>query len=224
MSVIAMSLLAATGKQPAKNCNTPWEKESDIVMAASRGDSAAFRTLCDSHTRRIQQTLLRITRNREDAEDALQDALLRAFTHLRDFDCRSSFSTWLTRIAINSALMILRKKRSSLEVSMDDFGDSEATRVTWQVPDLAPDPEKQYIQKERQHALRRAIHKLRPRIREIVEMHHLGELSMKEAAQTMGVSVVAAKARLFHAKVALRKTLRPKTFAPFVRRTEFSRL
>ena len=103
--------------------------ENTVIAAAKRGQTAAFDELWQSHTKRILRTTYRITRNREDAEDALQDSFLRAFLHIKDFDGRSSFSTWLTRIAINSALMILRKKRSALELSIDDPGnhDSESS-------------------------------------------------------------------------------------------------
>ena len=85
--------------------------EKRLVAAAKYGESVAFDVLCERLTPRILRSLLRITKNREDAEDALQDSLLSAFIHIAEFDGRSAFSTWLTRIAINSALMILRKKR-----------------------------------------------------------------------------------------------------------------
>src|ERR1700752_3121545 len=103
--------------------------EKTLLAAAKRGQSAAFDALCQPYSRKLYQTTFRITRNREDAEDALQDAFLSAFVHLKNFDERSTFATWLTRIAINSALMILRKRRSSLEtavVSGDDSGSEDA--------------------------------------------------------------------------------------------------
>src|SRR6267143_3303588 len=87
--------------------------EKSLVQAAKAGQSTAFAALCERYTQQLLRAAHRITRNREDSEDAVQEALLRAFVHVRDFDGRSSFATWLTRITINSALMILRKKLSS---------------------------------------------------------------------------------------------------------------
>jgi RNA polymerase sigma-70 factor (ECF subfamily) len=99
-------------------------EESSLVAAAKFGQKEAFNVLCERLAPKILRSLYRITKNREDAEDALQDAFLRAFVHIVEFDGRSKFSTWLTRIAINSALMILRKKRTSLEVEAHSVGNS----------------------------------------------------------------------------------------------------
>jgi len=185
--------------------------EKRLVAAAKYGESVAFDVLCERLTPRILRSLLRITKNREDAEDALQDSLLSAFVHISEFDGRSAFSTWLTRIAINSALMILRKKRTSHEISLDSSADSEAKPVSWDMPDHAPNPEKRYGQKEQENILHMAISALRPTVRKVIELQQLKEHSMKETAQMIGISVPAAKARLFHAKVALRKAPRLKS-------------
>jgi RNA polymerase sigma-70 factor (ECF subfamily) len=196
--------------------------EKRLVAAAKRGQNVAFDVLCQRFTPRILRSVQRITKNREDAEDALQDSLLSAFTHVREFDGRSSFSTWLTRIAINSALMILRKKRTSHEISMDGSDGTDSNSPSWEMPDRAPNPEKRYAQNERENILRGAISTLRPTIRKVVELQQLQEHSMKETAAIIGISVPAAKARLFHAKVALRKVPRLK----FIRaaRTKYSHL
>lgn len=185
--------------------------EKRLVAAAKYGESVAFDVLCERLTPRILRSLLRITKNREDAEDALQDSLLSAFVHISEFDGRSAFSTWLTRIAINSALMILRKKRTSREISLDISADSGAKPMSWEMPDHAPNPEKRYAQNERENILHMAINALRPTVRKVVELQQLQEHSMKETAQIIGISVPAAKARLFHAKVALRKAPRIKS-------------
>ncbi len=153
---------------------------------------------------------MRITKNREDAEDALQESLLSAYVHLKEFDERASFSTWLTRIAINSALMILRKKRQSRELSMDGTVDGDVNPLQWEIADMAPNPEKVYVQSERAVILQRAISELRPSIRSVIEIHQLQEQSMKETAGRIGISVGATKARLFQAKMALRKKYRMK--------------
>jgi len=179
--------------------------ERHLVEAAKGGQSGAFAALCERYMQQLQRAAHRITRSREDAEDAVQDALLRAFVHLQEFDGRSAFGTWLTRIAINSALMILRKKRNALVVAMggaDDF----ATGPVFQIPDAAPNPEKRYAQKEQKTLVQKAIQNLRPALRQVVKIQQAREGSMKEAAREMGISVAAAKARLFHAKAALRRS------------------
>jgi RNA polymerase sigma factor (sigma-70 family) len=185
--------------------------EKRLVKAAKYGQSVAFDVLCERLTPRIFRSLLRITKSREDAEDALQDAFLSAFVHIAEFDGRSAFSTWLTRIAINSALMVLRKKRTSREISLDASADSETIPASWEMPDHAPNPEKRYAQHERENILRGAISTLRPAVRKVIELQQLQELSMKETAAMIGISVPAAKARLFHGKVALRKASRIKS-------------
>src|SRR5271169_2836908 len=156
--------------------------EKRLVAAAKYGESLAFDVLCERLTPRILRSLLRITKNREDAEDALQDSLLSAFIHIAEFDGRSAFSTWLTRIAINSALMILRKKRTSHEISMDGSLDSDMKAAPWEMPDLAPNPEKRHAQNERENILRGAVRNLRPAIRKVIELQQLQEHSMKETA------------------------------------------
>ena len=183
--------------------------EQVLLAAAKQGQTEAFGALCEPLARKLVQSAQRITRNREDAEDALQDAFMSAFIHIKNFDGRSSFSTWLTRIAINSALMTLRKKRSSREIPIGS-GELGANGVGWDVPDPSANPEKLYAQREKQRILREAICELRPTIRQAVEIQ-LRELSMKETAGMIGVSVAAAKGRLFHGRRALRKAFRLRT-------------
>src|ERR1700757_1198838 len=153
--------------------------EQGLVAAAKRGQSVAFEALCRPYAKKLEQTTFRITRNREDSEDAVQDALLNAFVHLKDFDGRSSFATWLTRIAINSALMILRKKRGSLEVAIEGSDDSGKDRLHYQIPDHTPNPERRYAQREEETILNRAVERLRPALREAVRIQRLQECSMQ---------------------------------------------
>jgi RNA polymerase sigma factor (sigma-70 family) len=176
--------------------------ETRLVAAAKQGRAAAFDELCKPYAKTLLPRVHRITRNREDAEDALQDSLLRAFVHIRDFDGRSSFSTWLTRIAINSALMILRKRRNSLEISSTE----EDTKAFWDVPDRLPNPEMRCAQREREETLRCAVEKLRPSIRTVLQLRDIHERSIKETASVLDISEGAAKARLFQARAALRKS------------------
>jgi len=182
-------------------------REKRLVVAAQRGSREAFAELCQPWAKVILQKVQRITRSREDAEDALQDSLLRAFVHIKDFDGRSKFSTWLTRIAINSALMLLRKRHHSAEFSLSD------KESVWEASDQLPSPEILYAQRERESILLAAIKNLRPRIRQVLE-RRLQEESLTETAQILDISVGAAKARLFHARAALRNSARLRAIAP----------
>jgi len=188
--------------------------ENDLVCAAKNGQTEALEILFGRCSQKVLQATRRITKNREDAEDALQDSFLRAFMHIKDFDGRSSFTTWLTRIAINSALMLLRKRRCAREISMDAQLHPDSPKSYWDLEAPAPNPEKRLVQRERETILREAVRGLRPAIRLMVEIQHLQELSLKEAAEKIGISVSAAKGRLFHAKAALRKSRRLRALGP----------
>jgi RNA polymerase sigma factor (sigma-70 family) len=177
--------------------------EASLVAAAKSGENEALDALCQAHAPRLFRAVQRITRNREDAEDAVQDSFLNALRHIKSFDGWSTFSTWLTRIGINSALMILRKKRNSREISV--YGSTE-DEPTWEVPDSAPNPERRYAERERDRFLRSALQLLSPRIRRALELHTLQDNSVGETALQLGISVSAAKARVFRAKAVLRKS------------------
>ena len=120
--------------------------EAGLLVVAKRGETAAFDLLYRTYAERILRKVHGITRNHEEAEDAVQEAFLNAFRHIQTFDGRSAFSTWLTRIGINSALMMLRKKRNSHEVAPAQDSESGSTR---EAMDSAPDPEQQYAEQER---------------------------------------------------------------------------
>ncbi|HEX8881196.1 MAG TPA: sigma-70 family RNA polymerase sigma factor [Candidatus Acidoferrum sp.] len=175
------------------------------VLAAKNEHSTAFATLSDQYREQLFRAAHRITRTREDAEDAVQDSLLRAFVHLGDFEARSNFGTWLTRITINSALMILRKKRTAHEIAIDGGNDFGLDGAAYEIAEDAPNPETRYAQTEEQRILRTAIQRLRPNLRVVVEIHLQG-CTMPETAEALGISLSAAKARLFHAKEALRRS------------------
>jgi RNA polymerase sigma factor (sigma-70 family) len=167
-----------------------------------------FDELAAPHAKRIFRAAYRITRNRQDAEDAVQDALLQAFVHLEHFDGRSTFATWLTRIAINSSLMILRKRRHARAVSLEETADFDPSKVVQRIRDEAPDAEQQYLKKELKTSLQDAVRTLRPSLRKVVELGQLEDRSMKETADLLGVSLSAAKGRLFHARHLLRRSQR----------------
>jgi RNA polymerase sigma factor (sigma-70 family) len=185
--------------------------ERTLVAAAKCGQGAAFDVLFNRYRQMMLRAALRITQKHEDAEDAVQDSFLSAFLHLKDFDGRSSLSTWLTRIAINSSLMILRKKRTSRETPMEFSNETGDTVKVWEPVDPALNPEKQFAAGQRGKMVREAVRRLRPAIRKAIELRQLEELSLKQTANNMGISLAAAKARIFHARRALRKSavLRP---------------
>jgi RNA polymerase sigma-70 factor, ECF subfamily len=179
---------------------------AELLEAARSGEAGAFEMLCAPTKARIYQTLFRITKNHEDAEDALQESFLSAYMNLHRFDGRSSFSTWLTRIGINAALMTLRKKRTHRELPIDGPGETGERAAYFEAPDHAPNPEERFARQEREVLVREAVQSLRPTIRKALELGQMQERSMRETAQMLGISVAAAKARLFHARAALRKS------------------
>ena len=179
--------------------------EKQLIAAAKSGRRAPFGELCERHMKQVFGVTRRIMPTREDAEDAVQDCFLSAFVHLKDFDGRSRFATWLTRIAINAALMKLRKKRGLQEVSMDEPNPSSEPVAQREFRCDAPDPEESCSARERRRILKSAISDLRPRARRVVELHQLQEHSLRETAQILGISTAAVKARMFHARVALHR-------------------
>jgi RNA polymerase sigma factor (sigma-70 family) len=185
--------------------------DSQLLSAAKKGDRTAFGQLFERHAKKIFHSTLRITRNREDAEDALQDCFLSGLLHLNDFDGRSQLSTWLTRIAINAALMKLRRNRYSKEVSMEFVDEEGQERPRFQFIDAALNPEDSFVEQERVNALHNALAGLRPRVRAAIEICQLQECSVRETARKLGISTAAAKGRLFHARAALRKACVQKT-------------
>src|ERR1700716_2755221 len=181
-----------------------WSEEQ-LIAAAKSGRRAPLGELCERHMKQVSCVTRRIMRNREDAEDAAQQCFLNAFVHLKDFDGRSQFATWLTRIAINAALMKLRKNRGAREVPMDEPNPSFESVAQREFRDDAPDPEESCSLRERRRIVKSAISALRPRARNVVELFHLQEHSIRETAQILGISTGAAKARMFHAKIALHR-------------------
>ncbi len=177
-----------------------------LVEATKAGESVAFVELWRRHSAKVFKTVFRVTRNREDAEDALQDAFLKAFVHLKGFDGRSKFSTWLTRIAINSALMILRRKRAYPETSVEMGTPGEPHQIR-EFEDHSIDIEAHCVRSERALHLRRAIQRLRPALREVVEIQQRHDVSVKEVAEMTGLSLAATKFRIMRAMAALRRKL-----------------
>ena len=181
-------------------------EEYVFLAAAKRGDSAAFEILCKQSAGTVFHIVRRIMRNNEDAEDVVQESFQQAFIHLKNFKGDSRFSTWLSRIAINAALMKLRKKRL-WDVSLDESTETEQPSSRLDVEDQGLNPEQLYAQEERQRILSEAMNELTPGMRKAIELRELDERSTEETARIMGISVSAVKARVFHGRKRLRKRL-----------------
>jgi RNA polymerase sigma-70 factor (ECF subfamily) len=194
--------------KPAVASSCACAVEQQLVAAAKSGNELAFESLFKRHQRRIFELALRYTRVREDAEDVVQETFQKAFVHFHNFEEKSSFSTWATRIAINQALMLLRARRTLREAPIDASSSDEGT-APLEIADASLDPEASYSQKEEARILSAAIGRLRPGMRTAIQLKELGELSNREIAGRMGVSVGTVKARVFHARRKLGETLRP---------------
>lgn len=180
--------------------------DAALVRAAKAGQHSAFHQLWNRHSRKTLNSIYRITRNWHDAEDALQDTFLRAFVHLKSFDGRSAFSSWLHRIAINTALMLLRKRHRHLEFSIDGAGTIDSS-PHWELADSRMDIGLHYEEWERQQYLMKAVCLLGTSCRCAIELRYLNDQSVEDVAMKMGTSVGAVKSRLFRARAALRKSL-----------------
>jgi RNA polymerase sigma factor (sigma-70 family) len=198
------TFFSAQGEAAAVSDLRAWSEEH-LIAAAKTGRRAPFGELYERHMKRVSCVTRRIIRNRQDAEDAAQECFLNAFVHLKDFDGRSQFATWLTRIAINAALMKLRKNRGAREVPIDEPNPSFESVTQREFRDDAPDPEESCSLRERKRIVKSAISGLRPRARRVVELHQLQQYSVRETAQILGISTTAVKARMFHARVTLHR-------------------
>jgi RNA polymerase sigma-70 factor, ECF subfamily len=176
-----------------------------LVAAAKLGDRSAFVELWERHSSRAFTMAYRITKNRADTEDVIQDAWMNAYVHLQTFDGRAAFSTWITRIAINSALMTLRRRRAHPETSME-VTDGEMC-PHWEIADQTKDVEQHYLMHEDVERLKRAICRLKPHLRMVVEFHQSDDRSVKQVAELAGISIAATKSRLLRARRILRRTL-----------------
>src|SRR6202040_925202 len=197
---------SGTGAAPAKR-RTDASEESAFLAAAKRGDSAAFEFLCKHSAKMVFRVARRMMRNNEDAEDVLQESFQQAFIHLNSFNGDSRFSTWLSRIAINAALMKMRKKQHLWDVSLDDSAETEELSSRLDVEDQGLNPEQLYAQMEWQRMLSEAMNELTPGMRKAIELSELDERSGEETARIMGISVSAVKARVFHGRRKLREIL-----------------
>ena len=179
----------------------------ELVHACKKGDVTAFEQLVKRYGRRLLRISQTVTRNREDSEDAVQEALLKAFQNLAEFREDSQFSTWLIRITVNQSLMKLRKQRTHKEVSMDEDFQADGDVLPLNVPDRAPNPEQLCWASELRDILVRTVEELRPILRTVFVLRDVEGLSIEQTAQVLNLSQAAVKARLWRVRIHLRERL-----------------
>ena len=181
--------------------------ESSLVARARTGDTEAFSELVRHYERRVYRLAKNITRHDEDAEDVLQEAFLKAFEHLDRFQGNSAFYTWLVRIAVNEALMKLRKRKADRTVPLDEPIDLGEDVMQREIAVWEDNPEQRYSREEMQKILDDAVDTLKPDFRTVFVLRDIEELSTEETAETLGISISAVKSRLLRARLALREKL-----------------
>jgi RNA polymerase sigma-70 factor, ECF subfamily len=183
------------------------DDEAAIVAQARLGDAKAFSELLRRYEGKIFRLALHITQNREDAEDFLQEAFLKAYEHLDQFQGQSKFYTWIVRIAVNQALMKLRKRKSDRSVSLDETIDTGEDTVAREIAAWDENPEQQYSREEINEILSSAIDGLAPIYRAVFVLRDVDELSTEETAEALDLSIPAVKSRLLRARLQLRDKL-----------------
>ena len=178
--------------------------DDQLLMTAQSGDHQAFIELCRRHSPMVKRRIFSIVRNQDDAEDALQDTLLRAYRHLDTFRRNCKFSTWLTSIGTNTALMILRKRKTRKEGHTEVLNDESGAWETTEYVDRSLDPERQHSRHQVILVVRREVEKLRPTLRSIIKQHYGAECSLEESAKALDITVSTAKSRLTRGRKTLR--------------------
>jgi RNA polymerase sigma-70 factor, ECF subfamily len=181
--------------------------ELALVQAAKKGDLEAFSDLVKRYDRNVFRIAQHITHNEEDAQDVVQEAFLKAYTNLAQFQGNSKFYTWLVRIAVNEALMKLRRRRSDKTVSIDEDVETEEGSMPREVADWSPNPEQLYGQSELGDILKKTIQGLPPGFRTVFVLRDVEGLSTEETAEMLGLSIPAVKSRLLRARLQLRERL-----------------
>jgi len=182
-------------------------EEREFVAAAKNGDSVAFEILCTRSAKMAFNIARRIMLTREDAEDIVQESFQLAFIHLKKFKGDSRFSTWLSRIVTNAALMHLRRSKVRRELPLEELSEYQPHFSPFDVEDQGLNPEQLYVQKEQHRMLAKAVKELNPRLRKVSELRQLDERATQEAARMMGVPIGTLKARLFRGRRKLRQLL-----------------
>jgi len=196
-----------TGLSRVSSIAAPPFDEAALVAKAKAGDASAFSELVTHYDRRVFRMAKQITQNDEDAEDVLQETFLKAYSHLDDFQGNSKFYTWLVRIAVNEALMKLRKRRSDKTVPLDDPIDTGEDVVAREIAVWEDDPEQLYGREELADILNQAVQGLKPAYRTVFILRDIEEMSIEETAEALGLSISAVKSRLLRARLQLREKL-----------------
>jgi len=181
--------------------------ESVLVAQAKEGDTRAFGELVRRYEGKIFRLAQHVTQNREDAEDVLQETFMKAYEHLDQFKGDSKFYTWVVRIAVNQALMKLRRRKTDKSVSLDEQIDTGEDTVVREIAAWGEDPEEQFSREELGEILDTAIQSLEPPYRSVFVLRDIEELSTEETAEALGLSVPAVKSRLLRARLQLRERL-----------------
>jgi RNA polymerase sigma-70 factor (ECF subfamily) len=181
--------------------------ESQLVAQAREGDRSAFNELVRRYEGKIFRLAQHVTQNREDAEDVLQETFLKAYEHLDQFKGDSKFYTWIVRIAVNQALMKLRRRKTDKSVSMDETIDTGEDTVTREIAAWDEDPEQRFSREELGGILDDAVQSLEPLYRSVFVLRDIEELSTEETAEALGLSIPAVKSRLLRARLQLRERL-----------------
>jgi RNA polymerase sigma-70 factor (ECF subfamily) len=209
-----MQLCRSTSFPGVKDHENAARRDLELVVAAKAGSHSAFEELQSRHSRRLYKRIQSITRNHEDTEDALQETFLRAYLALDSFQGRSQFASWLMRIAINSALMVLRRRRRRSEVSFELSSESGEPAQPIDVPETALNPEQLYDLRQRSECALRAIRNLDIKLRAPLTTWIERECSMMEVARTLDLSVATVKARLHRARKQLTRATALKVTVP----------
>src|SRR6266581_6739486 len=179
----------------------------DLAHATQNGDVSAFEQLVGRYDRKLLRIAQHVTHNAEDSQDAVQEAFFKAFQHLGEFREDSQFSTWLIRITVNQALMKLRKRRTTKEVSLDEDFQADGDMLPREVTDWAPNPEELYRASELRDILIKTLKELRPILRTVFVLRDIEGLSIDQTAEVLDLSPAAVKARLWRARLQLRELL-----------------
>ena len=182
-------------------------EEFTLVSQAREGDKAAFSELVRRYEGKIFRLAQHVTQNREDAEDVLQETFMKAYEHLDQFKGDSKFYTWIVRIAVNQALMKLRRRKTDKTVSIDETIDTGEDTVVREIAAWDENPEQQYTRDELGGILDTAVRSLEPLYRSVFVLRDIEELSTEETAEALGLSVPAVKSRLLRARLQLREKL-----------------
>ena len=181
--------------------------ETPLVAQAREGDARAFGELVKHYEGKIFRLAQHVTQNREDAEDVLQETFMKAYEHLDQFQGNSKFYTWIVRIAVNQALMKLRRRKTDRSVSLDETIDTGEDTVVREIAAWGEDPEQRFSREELGGILDSAIQSLEPPYRSVFVLRDIDELSTEETADVLGLSVPAVKSRLLRARLQLREKL-----------------